>query len=111
MLRNVINLPFLEVEVLNEAVQFPGRDSAGGGLVDLADEREELLEAEAGACREEDHGRVLEEFEGVADLLFEFSFFLAAVALDFVPLVDAVDERAAALMRVAGDGGVEADHA
>ena len=33
------------------------------------------------------------------------------MAFDLVPLIDADDERAASLMRVAGDGGIERHHA
>src|SRR5437867_3906360 len=88
VLRNVINLPFLEAQLLDEAVQLAGRDAARRRLVNLADQREQLLQPRAALGGEEHGRRVVEELERIAYLLLELALLLAPVAFDLVPFVD-----------------------
>src|ERR1022692_3296575 len=69
------------------------------------------LHSRAVFSREKHDRRVIEKLELVADPLFEFIPILAGLALYLVPLFDADDERAPALVGITGDGGVQRDDA
>src|ERR1035437_1064578 len=99
------------MQVGHEAVEFAGGDAPRSRVVYLANQLEQLAHSRALLGRKKHDGRVVQKLELVADELFELVFLLPGLALHLVPLVDTDDERAPALMGVAGDGGVERHNA
>ena len=74
-------------------------------LIDLMDEREQLVHALTGLRRDEQHGRI----RHIGQALTHAERILlhgGAVLLDEIPLVDDDDARLACVMRLAGNLGV-----
>src|SRR6516225_5191532 len=96
------------MEIFDEPVQLTRRDSFESRFVDVPDHIEQLLYAGAFEGRHEDHWRVFEKFQAVADILLEFTALLGGSK---IPFVDAEDHGTSAFVGVSGDGGVEGHEA
>src|SRR6266700_2045390 len=82
MLRNVEDFALFEVEMIHEPVQFARGNPPGGRFENLLDQPEEFGNTGARFRREEDHWRIVQELEFVADLLLELVLLLRRLALD-----------------------------
>ncbi len=88
-----------------EGVELAGGDAPGVGVGHLVDQGEDLRDPLAGEGRHEDHGRVLEEAQVLADPVLHGQG-REGVLLHQVPLVHHDDHGGAGVVGVAGDDRV-----
>src|SRR5579862_8075885 len=105
------NAGALEIDTLEEAVHLSGGDALAA-LCSYADYGvENAMDVCAFRGRNEEHRRIVQVFESMPELFFEDGAVCRGLAVGplrrhQIPLVDHDDDRAAALVRVASDGGV-----
>src|SRR5471030_1753807 len=100
MLGNVKNLTFLEMQMFHKPVQLSRSDAPRGRFINLADQTEQLSNPGTGLGRQENDGRIIQEFELVPNTLLKLILLLRSMSFHLIPLVDADDHRAPTLVRV-----------
>src|SRR5260370_8144591 len=114
----------IEIHALNEAIHLCGSDTFAAFAGDFLDQGKDSLDPLARVRRDEDHRRVVQKLEVVAQALFIGSTVARALSFPYprslrwapgsllapahqAPLVDDDADRAPTLVGLAGDGSVQ----